>query len=664
MMRGLLIFLFALGYLWLGVFGTGTKVVFQWPGMLLFGCGFVLLPFTRRGSLVNSASAPCFMLVIVLLAYMVARAWLSPVFYLARLDIILVITIFGVYVAFSTCLSDTRARLIFLLLFLLLGAANTFCAVYQLKVDPGFTMLPGYERQGAGGQLNMPGGFYNLHPHFAGFLEVSVLLGSAIGFIARGLGAIRVLALLGAAIAFIGIALSQSRGSIIATGGGGLVLAGFLVMHFRHQGRLFQSKRKLIFWILGSTAALIVSGIIIFSSYNKRFGSIDSAFSDSGRQNFWVGALDQWRESPVYGNGARSFHYLYSTYRPPEAPFHQRNPEFAHNDYFQQAAEYGLIGVLLILCILFAHITHAMRGISSYARSESKSDPGDSTSLRFALLAGAAAVISAHAIHALVDFNMRMVATAVPVGFCMAILANPGLGINRSNRDWGALGMRGITACCGIGIFMFAGSFGMASWELEKAHLQIKGGKPDMAVSHLTKAIDSDPASAEPLRALALIRYYKKDANLPVFIKVQFQSKALDAYQQVISINPFDWDSQIGAGHCEMFLAWHGGADKAGAHWENAKQYFARAIQLAPTGYKPREAHALYRYNRAYYLRGIGSLVAARHEARLALEEFEAVPGYFVQGAPRGHRANSGIKGARALLKTLKDDAASGASGK
>ena len=111
-----------------------------------------------------------------------------------------------------------------------------------------------------------------------------------------------------------------------------------------------------------------------------------------------------------------------------------------------------------------------------------------------------------------------------------------------------------------------------------------------------------------------------------------------------------------------MFLAWHGGAAKAGVHWKSAKQYFDRAIQLAPTGYKPREAHALYRLNRAYYLRRVGRLEMAGDEARLALEEFQAVPGYFVQGGPRGHRANSGMKSARALLKLLENKGGTGTS--
>lgn len=662
MIRAMLIIFFALGYLWLGLFGTGTKLVFQWPGLLLFGCGFVLLPFIQRKSILPTCSVPCLIFVTLLLGYMVSRAFLSPVFYLARGDIIFVITVFGAYVAFVTCFSDNRPRLIFIFLLLLLGAANTVCAVYQLKVDAGFTMLPGYERQGAGGQLNMPSGFYNLHPHFAGFLEIPFLLGSAIAIFARGLGILRVCAVIFAVVAFIGIVLSQSRGALMAIAVGVLVLAVTFLFEVCKTRRFVWSRRKLSFCILGTSLVLVVSGIFVLNNYQKRFSSLDSFFSGSGRQNFWVGAIDQWLESPLLGTGARSFHYRYPEYRPPEAPFHQRNPEFAHNDYLQQAAEYGLIGLVLILGILILHMRSATRDLRGAVNEENKINDGGSGSLQFAILAGATATITAHSLHAFVDFHTRMVATAIPIGFCFAILVTSGLGSVKSNgqyfslmETWSGLGARWIAFLGGIGIFIFAGHYGIATWELEKAHLQIKSGKPELAVVHLQKAIELDPTNADPWRSLGVVRYFRKEDNLPAFVKVQFQSKALDAYLRAIDLNPFDGFSYIGAGNCEMSLAWQASASEADGYWSSARKHFERAISLAPTQYKPREAHALFLLNFAYYLNSIGRFEEASKEAQLALKEFNEVPKFFVEGAPRGHRASSGASGARALIKQLND---------
>ena len=155
MMKALLIIFIFLGYLWLAVIGNGSKMVFQWPGLLLLACGFVVLPFTRR-SRQTAIPRSCHLAVAALFSYMVVRAWFSPVFYLARLDIIMIFVLFGVYVAFSTCLIRGRERLFFIFLILFLGALNTAVAIYQLTVDSGFNILPGYERQGSGGVLTLP----------------------------------------------------------------------------------------------------------------------------------------------------------------------------------------------------------------------------------------------------------------------------------------------------------------------------------------------------------------------------------------------------------------------------------------------------------------------------------------------------------------------------
>ena len=146
MMRAFLVIVILLGYLWIGVVGTGTKVVFQWPGLMLLGLGFVMLPLIRCKDQRVRPPLFCYLAVVALFAYMVTRASMSPVSYLARLDVILVLTLFGFYIVFSTCLSGSRARLSFLFLLLLLGIANTCIAVYQLQVDLGFNIFPGYER--------------------------------------------------------------------------------------------------------------------------------------------------------------------------------------------------------------------------------------------------------------------------------------------------------------------------------------------------------------------------------------------------------------------------------------------------------------------------------------------------------------------------------------
>ena len=44
MLKVLTLILIITGYLCIAVFGTGVKDVFQWPGLLLIGIGFMITP--------------------------------------------------------------------------------------------------------------------------------------------------------------------------------------------------------------------------------------------------------------------------------------------------------------------------------------------------------------------------------------------------------------------------------------------------------------------------------------------------------------------------------------------------------------------------------------------------------------------------------------------
>ena len=45
MLKVLTLILIITGYLCIAVFGTGVKDVFQWPGLLLIGIGFMITTF-------------------------------------------------------------------------------------------------------------------------------------------------------------------------------------------------------------------------------------------------------------------------------------------------------------------------------------------------------------------------------------------------------------------------------------------------------------------------------------------------------------------------------------------------------------------------------------------------------------------------------------------
>ena len=164
-----------------------------------------------------------------------------------------------------------------------------------------------------------------------------------------------------------------------------------------------------------------------------------------------------------------------------------------------------------------------------------------------------------------------------------------------------------------------------------------------------------DPANPESLKELAKIRYAKKNSEISAIVRIGYISNALDAFQKVISINALEWKANLGAGGCEMFLAWHSNPADSMGHWQRARSHFEKAIEIAPTKYEPREEFALYQLDLAHFLASRGHLEDAYGEAKAAAEKFIEVPQFFVEGAPQGHRANDGLRSANNLLMRLEE---------
>jgi len=637
------------GYLWLAVFGTGVKLVFQWPGLLLLGLGFLFVPMVDRGRAENSSRA-CHFSVLVLFIYMVLRAIYSPFYYLGRLDIILMLVLFGTYIFFSAT-NSIRYRSIIIGLFFLLGLANVCVAIYQLEFKS-FHILPGYDRVGLGGQLERPSGFYNASPHFAGFMQIVAIMAASLALFSRE-RVVRIPSTIFFLITLFGIVISQSRGSFIALPFGLAILFGFyLFFNIKIIKRQWRMNGKIAFLILGTVCVLLIAGTWMIKGFGERVDSVDDFFADSSRSNFRAGAVDQWMESPLIGTGARTFQYKYLQYRPRHAPFHQRDPRFTHNDYLQQGAEYGLIGLLLVLLTIWTHFFSAVKRVRNYA-TISNGNVNQSGRLKYALLVGSIAVISAHAVHACVDFHVRLFATSIPIIFCLAIMA----GSNHADRRRPIISSISLwlSVLCGLSILTIAWTMGPSSWLIQKARDQLRQDTPSAAISFLHEASEMDPLNPESLKELARIRYEKKNSEIPTIVRIGYINNALDAFQKVIGINSLDWRAYIGAGGCEMFLAWHSNPADSMGHWKRARSHFEKAIEIAPTKYEPREELALYQLDLAHFFASRGYLEDAYDEAKEAAAKFKIVPQFFVEGAPRGHRANDGLRSANNLLMRLEE---------
>ena len=115
--------------------------------------------------------------------------------------------------------------------------------------------------------------------------------------------------------------------------------------------------------------------------------------------------IEYWRDFPLTGSGLGSFSVTFPRYKHGDVSlFYKR----AHNDYLQFAAETGVIGVLLLGCMILLSIGIAIRTLHR------RHDPL-ALGISFAVVMSGAAVL----IHATVEFNLQTYANAAT--FCVVL---------------------------------------------------------------------------------------------------------------------------------------------------------------------------------------------------------------------------------------------------
>ena len=95
--------------------------------------------------------------------------------------------------------------------------------------------------------------------------------------------------------------------------------------------------------------------------------------TDSGKIRLivWKGALNVWKNNPIFGTGVESFAFAYYKYRPPE---HNLTSEWnflynkAHNEFLNFMATTGTFGILTYLSIYFLFFLIVLAAISQKVR--------------------------------------------------------------------------------------------------------------------------------------------------------------------------------------------------------------------------------------------------------------------------------------------------------
>ncbi|XHR29082.1 MAG: O-antigen ligase family protein [Chthoniobacteraceae bacterium] len=572
----------------------GTRLLFSYPTYALIGLSAILaLFFIRRPA--PKPSWLCVVSAVLLTGYVLARAWFSPVAYLARTDAFMVAGCLLVYLITAFYLHATKARVWLILTLLGLAMVHVIIGIVQFRNGNEF-MLFGFLRNGydsrASGLLICPN-------HLAGFLEAIGIMTLSLTVWSRFSAGVKLLTGYAAAVCFFGVVITGSRGGYLSTAGG---LVAFTLLSFWVVG--IYNRQGLTRTVLITIAAVIllvgVAGklMVISRHVRERMDRIGQSTQDVRVYN-WLATLDQFKEAPLLGTGAGSHLWYGRQFRRPQI---QADPIHSHGDYLELLAEYGIVGEGLMLVFLGLHVGFGLRNIRTITLRRLCNSLTVPRSDALALTIGALSAVLTLMAHSVVDFNMHIPGNALLFALIFGLLANPGTNKPEQTPAWNTtlkLTRAGM-ALAGLALIAAAAYRFEGEYWTEKARAALRDGLLRESQDWANQAIKADPSDPYPYFYLGEAwRVSATRMPLKSMRPVLFEN-AVAAFRQSLAIFPNDENALV-----RMAQALDGARD-----FDAAESAYLEAIRLDPN----------LGVLRAYYSTHL-SLAGKEAEAKAALAE-------------------------------------------
>ncbi len=491
--------------------------------------------------------------------YALARYLTSPIEYVARQEFIMILVY--AFLFYAVICNLHRQESIQTITFSLLALAMVISsvAIYQFVTnsDRVWHVFKPYAMRASGTYISPN--------HLGGFLEMLLPLALAYTVIGRlkpvvkvGLGYI-------ALVILAGIAVTVSRGAWFSTA---LALIMFFVLLFFH--RTYRLPSFVFLFLFLAAGGFFFPKTFTFQMGIKRLvrnGKID----DDLRFELWRPTFKVWRENPWFGGGPNHFNYRFRKYRP---EIIQLQPDRAHNDLLNTFADFGIVGVVLVVGTLILLAIGVVR-TWSYVRAGPKDIGGKTTSNKYAVVIGASLGLCAILFHSMVDFNLHIPANALIAVTLMAILSSH---LRFATDDyWVGLGtpLKSFATALMLSGLAYLGWQGYRNAEEQRwlARAQQYSPYSNSQIACLEKAAKAEPLNEET--ALSIGEAYQTQSGEGGENYRDLAQKAMEWFKRAVSLNPIDAKPNMGIGFC---LDWTG-------NQEEAQQYYDRAETLDPNNY-------------------------------------------------------------------------------
>ena len=262
--------------------------------------------------------------------------------------------------------------------------------------------------------VTTPFGSYVNHNHFAGLMEMGVVLAiaMAVGLSRRGGATPGVVGLAGLGLGLAAVHLaSRSRGGLIALAAG-LLVAGLLWV--RTASHREGARVSLVPLVIGGAAVLAFGIVVVPSDTRAHLGTILGGRSDASGDYRLDVARDTVRLAaahPLLGAGLGAYADAFPAFKTAHGEVRTTHAE---DDALEFVAEAGLAGIAILAWLVFASVAGLLD------RLRHGHDP-----FRKSIAVGAAAAVAALGVHSLFDFNLHLPANALVCASLAGLAASP-----------------------------------------------------------------------------------------------------------------------------------------------------------------------------------------------------------------------------------------------
>lgn len=579
---------------------SGLQPIFLIPCYGILALAGIVAWSPKRRFELSPRVIPCLVATGVFFGYILLRIALSPVDYIARADLFMVLAALVVYLVTALCATSPTSRIVFTTAFLILACAQVIVGAIQFTKGNNFMPFELLPRDNYGRRAS---GFFGCPNHLAGFLEMTMLMALSLTFWSRWRMIGKIIAGYIAIVCAVGLALTGSRGGYASAGVGLLVFAVISLALARNW------MWREIWLLLVNLLVLAVIGAICLGYYTLHSSDflahrINAAGADAPfRLGLWKAAFHQFQISPIFGTGSATYLYFGRMFREPGV---EQDPIYAHSDFLQLLAEFGLVAIAGVAALLYTHIRSGWTFIADVIARRTvegeRDAPGFHGDNSLALTTGALCGIAALVAHSVFDFNLHIPPNTLILAFLFGTLANPFsvLVPQAKNRDSKAQKFLHLVpvALPLVGIGLAAVSF--PKWPAERiadeatsilanGSLLIDPESMREAASLAQKALDRDPKNPEMY--LALGDSFRELAELEddPAAKADAYSKSIDAYQNGLKIAPLE----------VRFIAALAGIYDDQKRFDEAAPLHKRILELDKNS-----NHALWGYANHLYLQG------------------------------------------------------------